>query len=283
MAGQQWFGQLEGRIQRAIEELAVTKKVIWYIPDILQIALSGTHQGQAASILDQILPAITAGRLVVWTEATPASTARLLRLRPALRSAFEVARLEPLSQEETRELGLALLPAWSKAAALPIDAGCVDTALELRAPIPERRQPAGTRAGPHQADGRPRRQGRQRARRCARRDPDAVAADRTAVIDPRQHRARRSRRHPRLLLGARHGSERGGGSGGGAHRHAQGGAQRSRQAHRRVPVRRADGHGQDGAGQDGGGVPVRLGRPPDPARHERAADAEVDCQDPRQP
>ena len=58
MAGQQWFGQLEGRIQRAVEELAASKKLIWYIPDILQIALSGTHQGQAASILDQILPAI---------------------------------------------------------------------------------------------------------------------------------------------------------------------------------------------------------------------------------
>ena len=130
MAGQQWFGQLEGRIQRAIEELAVTKKVIWYVPDILQIALSGTHQGQAASILDQILPAIAAGRLLVWTEATPASTARLLRLRPALRSALEVARLDSLSQAETRELGLALLPAWSQAAELPIDAACVDTALD---------------------------------------------------------------------------------------------------------------------------------------------------------
>ena len=112
MAGQQWFGQLEGRIQRAVEELGVTKKVIWYVPDILQIALSGTHQGQAASILDQILPAITAGRLVIWTEASSASTARLLRLRPALRSALEVARLEPLSQEETQ-----------------IDPACVETAL----------------------------------------------------------------------------------------------------------------------------------------------------------
>jgi ATP-dependent Clp protease ATP-binding subunit ClpC len=130
MAGQQWFGQLEGRIQRAIEELAVTKKVIWYVPDILQIALSGTHQGQAASILDQILPAVSAGRLVVWTEATSASTARLLRLRPALRSAFEVVRLEPFSVEETRELGLALLPAWSKAAERPIDDACVDTAID---------------------------------------------------------------------------------------------------------------------------------------------------------
>ena len=62
MAGQQWFGQLEGRIQRAVEELAASKKLIWYIPDILQLARSGTHQGQAASILDQILPAISSGR-----------------------------------------------------------------------------------------------------------------------------------------------------------------------------------------------------------------------------
>ena len=80
MAGQQWFGQLEGRIQRTVEELAAAKKLIWYIPDILQMARSGTHQGQAASVLDQILPAVVSGRLIVWTEATPTSTARLLQL-----------------------------------------------------------------------------------------------------------------------------------------------------------------------------------------------------------
>jgi ATP-dependent Clp protease ATP-binding subunit ClpC len=96
---------------------------------MLQIALSGTHQGQAASILDQILPAITAGRLVVWTEASPASTARLLRLRPALRGALEIARLEPLSQEETQDLARALLQPWSEAAGVPIDPGCVEAAL----------------------------------------------------------------------------------------------------------------------------------------------------------
>lgn len=129
MAGQKWFGELEGRIQRALEELAVTKKVIWYIPDILQLALSGTHQGQAASILDQILPAITAGRLVIWTEASPASTARLLRLRPALRSVLEVARLEPLSLEETQDLARAMLEPLSDVSGLEIDPACVDTAL----------------------------------------------------------------------------------------------------------------------------------------------------------
>ena len=108
MAGQQWFGQLEGRIQRTVEELAASKKLIWYIPDILQLARSGTHQGQAASILDQILPAVSSGRLIVWTEATATSTARLVQSRPMLRGVLEVVRLEPQSQEETSDAGARL-------------------------------------------------------------------------------------------------------------------------------------------------------------------------------
>jgi ATP-dependent Clp protease ATP-binding subunit ClpC len=129
MAGQQWFGQLEERIQRVIKELDASKKVVWYIPDILQIALSGTHQGQAASILDQILPAITAGRLAVWTEASPAATTRLLRLRPALRSALELLRMEPQDAEDTLALAQALVRRISGASGLVIDPRCAETAL----------------------------------------------------------------------------------------------------------------------------------------------------------
>jgi ATP-dependent Clp protease ATP-binding subunit ClpC len=130
MAGQQWFGQLEGRIQRTLDELSVSKKIIWYIPDILQIALSGTHQGQAASILDQILPAVAAGRLVIWTEAAPGNTARLLRLRPALRSVLEVVRLEPQSHTETGQLTQDLVAIRSATASVAVDPACVGTALD---------------------------------------------------------------------------------------------------------------------------------------------------------
>jgi ATP-dependent Clp protease ATP-binding subunit ClpC len=129
MAGQQWFGQLEGRIQRTIEELGVSKRLIWYIPDLLQMARSGTHQGQAASILDQILPAIVAGRLVAWTEATQKSTARLLQTRPTLRAAFELIRLEPQSPEETTELAHTLIARLSQEVGIAIEEECVDVAL----------------------------------------------------------------------------------------------------------------------------------------------------------
>ncbi len=129
MAGQQWFGQLEGRIQRTIEELAVTKKLIWYIPDLLQMARSGTHQGQAASILDQLLPALAAGRLLVWTEATPAGTARLLRTHPIVRSTFELIRLDPHSPQEAATLAQSLIATLAAELDLEIAGDCVEIAL----------------------------------------------------------------------------------------------------------------------------------------------------------
>lgn len=129
MAGQQWFGQLEGRIQRLIDELPVSKKVVWYIPDILQIAMSGTHQGQSASILEQILPAISSGRLVVWTETSPAGLARLVRLRAGLRGTFEVAAIEPMDAEETAELATACAAGLTRATGVAVDAAAIPAAI----------------------------------------------------------------------------------------------------------------------------------------------------------
>ena len=129
MAGQMWFGQLEGRIQKTVEELAAAKKLIWYIPDMFQMARSGTHQGQAASVLDQILPAVVAGRLIVWTEAAPTGTARLLQLRPALRGLLEAVRIEPQSPEETSDLAQAWVDRLVEEADLKVDPDCVPVAL----------------------------------------------------------------------------------------------------------------------------------------------------------
>jgi ATP-dependent Clp protease ATP-binding subunit ClpC len=115
-AGQIYIGELEGRIRKVIEELAQGHKLIWYIPDILQVAMSGRHQGQSATMLDQIMPAIAAGRLVVWCEATAKGTARLLQLKPSLRGLFETVTLEPLPPAESLALArdvIAELDAWA--------------------------------------------------------------------------------------------------------------------------------------------------------------------------
>jgi hypothetical protein len=49
------------------------------------------------------------GRLVVWTEASPTAAARLLQIRPMLRSILEVVRLDPETEEATLLLARLLL------------------------------------------------------------------------------------------------------------------------------------------------------------------------------
>jgi len=103
-AGQTYIGQLEERLRRLPIELAGHKRVLWHAPDFLQLATSGMHQGQTASILDQVLPAIAAGRLVLISEITPASLTKVLQQRPAVRTALELLRLRPMTDAETARL-----------------------------------------------------------------------------------------------------------------------------------------------------------------------------------
>jgi ATP-dependent Clp protease ATP-binding subunit ClpC len=103
-AGQTYIGQLEERLRRLPIELAADKRVLWHAPDFLQLATSGMHQGQTASILDQVLPAIATGRLVLLSEITPSALTRVLQQRPAVRTALELLRLRQLTDTETVRL-----------------------------------------------------------------------------------------------------------------------------------------------------------------------------------
>ncbi len=129
-ADQVYIGQLEGRIRQVVEELAKGRRMIWYIPDIVQLALSGTHSGQSATMLDQILPAITAGRLVVWAEATAKGVARLVRLKPSLRGIFETVTLEPLPAADTLSLARRVIGEMAHKLKIRFDDDCAKIALD---------------------------------------------------------------------------------------------------------------------------------------------------------
>ncbi len=102
MADQIYFGQFEGRIRETVAELDAGKKVVWCVGDLQQLAQSGAHKSQAASILDQIWPAIAAGRLLVLAEADPDGASRTLQSRPSLRMLVELVRLSPFDDAEIR-------------------------------------------------------------------------------------------------------------------------------------------------------------------------------------
>lgn len=131
MSGQKYIGEIEERVRRTVEELSAGKRVAWYVPSLMQFARSGTHQGQAASILDQIMPALSSGRLVVLTEATPAAATRLLQALPKLRSSMEIVRLDAHNEAETADLAEKFLTQLCDELSIAFDPECVPSSLHL--------------------------------------------------------------------------------------------------------------------------------------------------------
>jgi ATP-dependent Clp protease ATP-binding subunit ClpC len=129
-ADQVYIGELEGRIRRVIAELSDAHHMIWYVPDIVQLAMSGRHQGQSATMLDQIIPAISSGRLIVWCEASSRGAARLMQLNPSLRGLFETVTLEPMAPAETLSLAQDVLSEVEAQTEIRFEFGSAKVALE---------------------------------------------------------------------------------------------------------------------------------------------------------
>lgn len=130
-AGQSYIGQLEERVRRMMAEISADKRAIWYVPDILQIAVSGTHHGQTASILDQVLPAVSAGRLIIISEATPTKLTQLLQLRPNLKGVFEAAPVAPMPEDRAAKFVERYLNLLSKESKVTFDPATGPHALQL--------------------------------------------------------------------------------------------------------------------------------------------------------
>src|SRR5262249_46236815 len=56
MAGQVYIGELEGRVREVAAAVQARRKVLWYVPDLAQLAVGGRHRDQPHGILDQVLP-----------------------------------------------------------------------------------------------------------------------------------------------------------------------------------------------------------------------------------
>lgn len=131
MADQIYIGQLEGRIRKVVEAVQARRKVLWYVPDLAQIASSGTHEGQSASIVDQVFPDVAAGKLIIIGEASQAAATRLFQKRPSMRSLIEVVALLPMDDEQTASLATQVGQRITEHAKLAIPAPTIAAAMDL--------------------------------------------------------------------------------------------------------------------------------------------------------
>ena len=103
MAGQQYIGQLEGRVQTLVREIG-GKRVLWVVPNFHELVWAGRHQYNPTGLLDLLLPHIESGAVKLIGETPSAAYEKLMQLRPRLRTVLETCRVRPLGDAETLEV-----------------------------------------------------------------------------------------------------------------------------------------------------------------------------------
>ncbi|MDQ1557995.1 MAG: ATP-dependent Clp protease ATP-binding subunit ClpC [Pyrinomonadaceae bacterium] len=103
MAGQQYIGQLEGRVQTLVREIG-GKRVLWVVPNFHELAWAGRHQYNPSGLLDLLLPHVESGAVKLIGEVPSAAYEKLMQMRPKLRTALETCRVNALGDEETLEV-----------------------------------------------------------------------------------------------------------------------------------------------------------------------------------
>ena len=98
-AGQQYIGQLEGRVQE-IAERAVGRRVVWVLPSFEDTLWAGQHARSPRGLLDALLPFVASGDLSILGEIEPRAYELLVRQRRRVTTVFKTFRLDPLSRDE---------------------------------------------------------------------------------------------------------------------------------------------------------------------------------------
>ncbi|HLL17017.1 MAG TPA: AAA family ATPase [Pyrinomonadaceae bacterium] len=103
LAGQQYIGQLEGRVQTLVREIG-GKRVLWVVPNFQELVWAGRHQYNPSGLLDLLLPHVESGAVKLIGETTSAAYEKLMQMRPKLRTALETCRVGALGDAETLEV-----------------------------------------------------------------------------------------------------------------------------------------------------------------------------------
>ena len=104
VAGQSYVGQIEGQVRQLIEELARARRMLWVAPFFQGFLFAGRHSGSPVGLLDLLLPAATEGRFPMIAVTDPAGLDVIARNKPAVLTAFEIVRLDPLPEEESLDV-----------------------------------------------------------------------------------------------------------------------------------------------------------------------------------
>ncbi|MEL7145012.1 MAG: AAA family ATPase [Bacteroidota bacterium] len=105
MAGQKYIGELEQQVRDIIEALSESKKILWVIPNFHETYYVGRTNLDPLGILDQIMPAIISGEILILGESEKRQYEKVLQKKSSLRSAVMQFQVEAMGPEKADELG----------------------------------------------------------------------------------------------------------------------------------------------------------------------------------
>ncbi len=110
MAGQTYIGEIEKRVRELAGHLAVDRKIIWHVPDLMEMHYAARHRYNPVSLLEMFLPYVESGALIIVSEIRSGTYERLSRWKARVRTVFETVRLRTPDDAEA----VALFRRWAE-------------------------------------------------------------------------------------------------------------------------------------------------------------------------
>ena len=131
LAGMAYIGELEGRVRQLLDNAEVRRRIVWYVPNFHELFYAGRHKYSPVGLLDLLLPAIEARRVLIVGESEPGAFDRILQHRSRLRTAVKSVKIEPLAAPEALVVARELAARQGEAQRTKIEGDLADEALEL--------------------------------------------------------------------------------------------------------------------------------------------------------
>ncbi len=93
MAGTRWLGEWQTRLRELVEAIQAPKRIVWYVPDIVNIFTAGRSSNSMENFADYLIPFVEKGQVVIIGETTPEAFRAQIESVPAARQAFPVVRM----------------------------------------------------------------------------------------------------------------------------------------------------------------------------------------------
>jgi len=114
LAGTQYRGAFEERLQGVLQEIATLQDVILFIDEIHLIMGAGSTDGDSIDMANLLKPALARGDLRCIGATTYEEYRRFIAKDPALERRFQMLRIEPLTEEATYAVLRSLQPALER-------------------------------------------------------------------------------------------------------------------------------------------------------------------------